>query len=105
MCTSSFKVRDFLKVTFYNHKISGWRRSLRGHIEQLPVHFLKPLPQYSCQVMLAQRGGTHHLMRKLFPYSDSSNCSTIFSAVEIKLSPGESHLLVLILVSGAPIVR
>lgn len=69
LCISFFKMRDFLKMTFCNHRISGWKRSLRSQIAA-SCSFLETLPQYSCQVVPDQRWRTHHLMKKLIPYSD-----------------------------------
>lgn len=101
ICTSFAKTRDFLKVTFCNHRISGWKRSLRSHTAASCL-FLETLQQFSCQVVLEQRWGTHHLMRKLIPYSDSSNCSTVLSLLRLNIFPRKSNLLVQILPSGAP---
>ena len=101
-CAPFSKRRHFLKVTFCNHRISGWKKSWRSHIAASCFFSLETLPRYSCQVVLEQRWGTHHLMRKLIPYSYGSNSSTVLSLAEIKPFSWKSHLLLLMLPFGAP---
>lgn len=101
ICISFSKVRVFLKVTFCNHRISRWKRSLRSQIAASCL-FLETLQQYTCQVDLEQRWGTHHLMRKLISYSDSSNCSTILSLVKLTFILGNSISLSWFCPLGAP---